>query len=117
MKTMQAVLLTGHGGYEALGHRADVPVPQPRAGEVLIRVAAAGINNTDINTRTAQYTVAPSRETYAVDCDWSDAEPAAIPCAYSTAENMLHRANVGAETVLITVDRDVLGAPVAEWRA
>lgn len=191
---MHAVLLTGHGGYEALDYRTDVPVPQPKPGEVLIRVAATAVNNTDINTRIgwyskavtegsnaggatgfasvdeadaswagvpltfpriqgadccghivavgegvpatrigervivrnllrtyvdwrpwecwtfgsecdggfAQFAVAPSRETFAVDCDWSDAELAAIPCAWSTAENMLHRANVGAETVLIT---------------
>jgi len=46
--------------------------------------------------------VAPSHETYAVHCDWTDAELASIPCAYSTAENMLHRAGVGAETVLVT---------------
>lgn len=192
--TMHAVLLTGHGGYEALEYRTDVPVPQPKVGEVLIRVAAAGVNNTDINTRTAwyskavtegsnaggakgfagaddadgswsgvpltfpriqgadacghivavgagvdparlgqrvlvrnmlrsgvdfrpyecwtfgsecdggfaQYAVAPARETYAVNCDWTDAELASIPCAYSTAENMLHRAGVGAERVLVT---------------
>lgn len=193
-KTMHAVLLTGHGGFEALAYRTDVPVPQPKAGEVLIRVGATAVNNTDINTRTAwysrsvkdgsnaggaggfssadeadgswsgtalvfpriqgadccghivaigegvdknrigqrvivrnllrtyvdyrpyecwtfgsecdggfaQYTVAPSRETFAVNCGWSDAELASIPCAYSTAENMLHRAAVGAETVLVT---------------
>lgn len=192
--TMHAVLLTGHGGYEKLDYRTDVPVPQPKAGEVLIRVAASAVNNTDINTRIgwyskavtegsnvggaggfdsaesedaswtgaalkfpriqgadacgrivavgegvdpgrigervivrnllrtyvgwkpwecwtfgsecdggfAQYTVAPSRETFAVNCDWSDAELAAIPCAWSTAENMLHRGKVGAEVVLIT---------------
>ncbi|NKX56532.1 alcohol dehydrogenase family protein [Arthrobacter mobilis] len=50
----------------------------------------------------AQFAVAPARETHAVNCDWSDAELAAIPCAYSTAENMLHRAGVGAERVLVT---------------
>lgn len=50
----------------------------------------------------AQFTVAPARETHRVECDWTDAELASIPCAFSTAENMLHRANVGAETVLIT---------------
>ncbi|MCP4978974.1 MAG: zinc-binding dehydrogenase, partial [Gammaproteobacteria bacterium] len=50
----------------------------------------------------AQYAKAPARETFRVDCDWSDAELASIPCAYSTAENMLHRAAVGAESVLIT---------------
>ena len=50
----------------------------------------------------AQYAVAPAAETYKVDCDWSDAELASIPCAYSTAENLLHRAAVGAERVLVT---------------
>ena len=53
--TMSAVLLTGNGGFECLSYRTDVPVPQPRAGEVLIRVGACGVNNTDINTRTAWY--------------------------------------------------------------
>ncbi len=53
--TMRAVLLKGHGGYDQLEYRDDVPVPPVRAGEVLIRVGAAGLNNTDINTRTAWY--------------------------------------------------------------
>ena len=192
--TMTAVLLTGHGGIDKLEYRNDVPTPNPGAGEVLIRVAAAGVNNTDINTRIgwyskavttdtetggaegfdtvddddaswsgvpltfpriqgadvcghvvavgegvdparigervivrnmlrtyvdyrpyecwtigsecdggfAQYCKAPSQETHTVTCDWSNAELAAIPCAYSTAEGMLHRAGAGAETVLIT---------------
>jgi NADPH:quinone reductase-like Zn-dependent oxidoreductase len=50
----------------------------------------------------AQYAKAPARETHRIDCDWSDAELASIPCAYSTAEGMLHRAQVGAERVLVT---------------
>lgn len=191
---MAGVLLTGHGGLDRIEYRTDLPVPRPGQGEVLINVAAAGVNNTDINTRIgwyskgvtsgtnsgafegftavtaadaawsgsplcfpriqgadvcgtivaagqdvadervgervlvrnmlrtyvdyrpfecwtlgsdcdggfAQFTVAPSRETYAVYSDWSDEELAAVPCAYSTAENMLHRAGVGAERVLIT---------------
>ncbi|MCB1835462.1 MAG: alcohol dehydrogenase family protein [Geminicoccaceae bacterium] len=191
---MHAVLLTGHGGIEKLEYRDDVPVPKPGAGEVLIRVAAAGVNNTDINTRIgwyskvikddtnsggasgfaavneedaswsgtpltfpriqgadvcgyiaavgegvdearigervivrnmlrtyvdyrpfecwtlgsecdggfAQFCVAPSGETHAVTCDWDDVELAAVPCAYSTAEGMLHRAGLGVETVLVT---------------
>jgi NADPH:quinone reductase-like Zn-dependent oxidoreductase len=52
---MKAVLLKGHGGFDQLEYREDVPVPVPNAGEVLIRVGAAGVNNTDINTRTAWY--------------------------------------------------------------
>jgi len=56
--TMCAVLLTGHGGLDKLEYREDVPVPKPGPEEVLIRVAAAGINNTDINTRTGWYSKA-----------------------------------------------------------
>lgn len=62
---MHAVLLTGHGGYDKLDLRDDVPVPQPRAGEVLIRVGAAGVNNTDINTRIGWYSKAVSAATEA----------------------------------------------------
>lgn len=193
-RTMHAVLLTGHGGIGQLDYRTDVAVPEPGPGEALIRVAAAGVNNTDINTRIgwysksvgqstgtggsggfdtvddadaswsgrplefpriqgadccghiaavgdgvdparigervlvrnmlrsyvdyrpyecwtfgsecdggfAQFAVAPARETHAVVCDWTDVELAAVPCAYSTAENMLDRVGLGAETVLIS---------------
>lgn len=52
---MTAVLLTGFGGLDRLVVRDDVPVPQPRAGEVLIAVGAAGINNTDLWTREGAY--------------------------------------------------------------
>ena len=54
-KTMHAVLLTGHGGLEKLEYKTDIPVPVPKDDEVLIKVTAAGINNTDVNTRTAWY--------------------------------------------------------------
>ncbi len=51
----------------------------------------------------AQYLVAHSAETHAVDCDRTDVELASIPCAWSTAENMLQRVGLGAgERVLIT---------------
>ena len=52
---MHGVLLTGFGGPEQLQYREDLPVPLPRAGEVLIRVAASSVNNTDINTRVGWY--------------------------------------------------------------
>lgn len=44
------MLLTGHGGFDCLEYRTDVPVPRPKAGDVLIRVAAAGVNNIDLTT-------------------------------------------------------------------
>ena len=60
---MRAVLLTGHGGYDKLNFRDDVPVPNPGPNDVLIRVAAAGVNNTDINTRIGWYSKAVAEAT------------------------------------------------------
>jgi NADPH:quinone reductase-like Zn-dependent oxidoreductase len=60
---MKGVLLKGYGGFDQLDYREDVAVPAPQAGEVLIRVAAAGINNTDINTRTGWYSKGVSEGT------------------------------------------------------
>ena len=56
-ETMRAVVLTGHGGIDKLKYRESYPTPSPGAGEVLINVAACGLNNTDINTRTAWYSL------------------------------------------------------------
>jgi NADPH:quinone reductase-like Zn-dependent oxidoreductase len=52
---MRAMMLTGNGGLDKLQWRDDAPVPVPGAGEVLIKVAAASVNNTDINTRIGWY--------------------------------------------------------------
>lgn len=192
-KTMMAVVTTGNGDYDKLDYR-KVPVPQPGPGEVLLKVLAAGVNNTEINTRLgwysasvttgtegaseaqeaevtaksdggwnkatpfpliqgtdccgrvvdtgpdadeslmgarvlvrccirhegfdspantwmasdfdgafAQYVKVPASEVFSVDCAWTDAELATIPCAYGTAENMIHRAGVAAgQHVLVT---------------
>ncbi|MDN3653840.1 alcohol dehydrogenase family protein [Thalassotalea ponticola] len=187
--SMKAVVTTGNGGYDKLQY-ADVPIPAPRANEVLIKVLAAGVNNTEINTRLgwysssvknstkdvstvpknsvvedggwndktpfpliqgtdccgqvvaygegaqspdigqrvlvrscmrvsgfesldniwmasdfdgafAQYVTVPASEVFAVRSDWTDAELATIPCSYGTAENMVHRAKVSAEDVVL----------------
>ncbi|MDQ3671652.1 MAG: alcohol dehydrogenase family protein [Actinomycetota bacterium] len=45
----------GHGGPEQLEYREDVPDPEPAEGEVVIRVGAAALNNTDIWTREGAY--------------------------------------------------------------
>jgi NADPH:quinone reductase-like Zn-dependent oxidoreductase len=62
---MKGVLLLGHGGYDQLAYREDLPRPEPRRGEVLVRIGAAGVNNTDINTRTAWYSSAVTEGTTA----------------------------------------------------
>ena len=191
--TMMAVVTTGNGGYDKLVYQ-EVPVPKLQSGEVLIQVLAAGVNNTEINTRLgwysssvegstentahteeqqatqkadggwnkatpfpfiqgtdccgriadvfdkaqsgligsrvlvrscmrvdgfdsleniwmasdfdgafAQFVKVPVSEVFVIDSTWTDAELASIPCAYGTAENMIHRANVSAKDhVLIT---------------
>jgi NADPH:quinone reductase-like Zn-dependent oxidoreductase len=51
---MKAVVTTRQGGLDVLEYR-DVPVPRPKPGEVLLQVLAAGVNNTEINTRLGWY--------------------------------------------------------------
>ncbi|HUV23623.1 MAG TPA: alcohol dehydrogenase family protein [Gammaproteobacteria bacterium] len=201
---MKAVVTTGNGDYDKLDYR-DVPIPQAGPGEVLLKVLAAGVNNTEINTRLgwysssvdsgteqfsasdrkateladggwnqatpfpfiqgtdccgevvecaedveslhigervlvracmraqgydsleniwmasdfdgafAQYVKLPASEVFAVDCNWSDIELATIPCAYGTAENMVHRAAVGAaDHVLVTGASGGVGSAVVQ---
>jgi NADPH:quinone reductase-like Zn-dependent oxidoreductase len=52
---MKGVLLTGHGGLEKLVYREDVEEPVPGPADVLVRVGAAGVNNTDVWTREGAY--------------------------------------------------------------
>lgn len=180
-KIMKGMQLTGHGGLDKLVLREDIPVPLPSARDVLVKVSAAGVNNTDLNTRLgwyskcngtssdaawtgnpmqfpriqgidvcgivvaigeqvdktllnarvliepcllesnsqtleqpwflgsecdggfAEYTVVAARHAYPINSSLSDIELASFPCSYSTAENLLTRAQVSAnEVVLIT---------------
>jgi NADPH:quinone reductase-like Zn-dependent oxidoreductase len=180
-KKMHGIVLNGHGGPEMLEWRDDLPTPEPGKGDVLVRVGAAGVNNTDINTRVgwyskgdadtddaswsgtplvfpriqgidvcgeivavgeaidtarigeriliepciletdgaslaipwflgsecdggfAQFVKVAARHAHTINSDLTDVELASFPCSYSTAENMLTRANVRKdETVLVT---------------
>jgi NADPH:quinone reductase-like Zn-dependent oxidoreductase len=65
---MSGVLLIGHGGPEMLEYRNDIPLPHSGPNDVLIRVSAAGVNNTDINTRTAWYSKGDHEDD---DASWS----------------------------------------------
>jgi NADPH:quinone reductase-like Zn-dependent oxidoreductase len=53
-RTMKAIVTTGNGGYDKLDYR-DVPMPKLNTGEALLQVLAAGVNNTEINTRLGWY--------------------------------------------------------------
>lgn len=66
---MKGIWLTGHGGPEVLEWRDDIPVPAPGPGQVLCRVLAAGVNNTDVNTRIGWYAPEVTSATDAVSED------------------------------------------------
>ena len=84
--TMKAVVTLGQGGLDRLDYR-DVPVPTAGPGEALLRVLAAGVNTTEINTRLGWYSasVTTSTESAArageervvarVDGGWSEPTP------------------------------------------
>ena len=177
---MKAVLLNGHGDYDKLEIVNNYPIPEIKENEVLVEVKAAGVNNTDINTRIgwysksensddaswggeslkfpriqgadvcgvivevgenidknrigqrvliepslqklngkqlenpwyfgsecdggfAKYTKVSSEHAFEINSDYSDIELASFPCSYSTAENLLTRANVTKDdTVLVS---------------
>jgi len=67
-KKMRGVFLTGHGGLDKLEIRDDIPMPKYRPYEVIIRVGAAAVNNTDINTRKAWYSKGDGESS---DASWS----------------------------------------------
>jgi len=66
--TMKAIVTTGNGGYDKLEYR-DVPVPTLGPGEVLLQVLAAGVNNTEINTRLGWYSSSIKTGTEALSSD------------------------------------------------
>ena len=53
---MKAVRIREPGGPEVL-EPTDVPMPEPAAGEVLVRVRCAGVNRADILQRLGRYPV------------------------------------------------------------
>lgn len=56
--TMRAIEITEPGGPEVL-RIGERPVPEPGEGEVLIKVAAAGVNRPDVMQRTGMYPPPP----------------------------------------------------------
>ncbi|HEX9474807.1 MAG TPA: alcohol dehydrogenase catalytic domain-containing protein, partial [Steroidobacteraceae bacterium] len=65
---MLAAVLRGHGDFGQIELRT-VPIPAPGSGEVLVRIAAAAVNNTDINTRIGWYSRAAAEDSGATRAD------------------------------------------------
>ena len=62
-KTMRAMVTMGHGGLDMMEMHSNWACPSPKAGEVLIKVGACGLNNTDVNTRSGWYSKAVTEAT------------------------------------------------------
>jgi NADPH:quinone reductase-like Zn-dependent oxidoreductase len=45
---LRALTISAHGGLDRIEYRTDLPRPEPRAGEVLVRVLYAAINHLDL---------------------------------------------------------------------
>jgi len=87
------IVAVGPGGDERrLGSRVIVRSCMRRKGFGSMETTWLGV---DFDGAFAEYVKVPESEAFPVECDWSDAELASIPCAYGTAENMLHRAGIG----------------------
>jgi len=178
-KLMNAVLLNGNGDYDQLEYTKEYKTPTPKENEVLVQIKAAGVNNTDINTRIAwyskndsssddaswageslkfpriqgadvcgyivavgknidssrigqrvliepslqkvngsqlespwyfgsecdggfaQYTVISNEHAHEIKSDYTHIELASFPCSYSTAENLLTRASVNENDIVL----------------
>jgi NADPH:quinone reductase-like Zn-dependent oxidoreductase len=69
----------------------------------------------DFDGAFTQFVKIDAREVFPVDCDWSDAELGSIPCAYGTAENMIHLAKVcKGENVLVAGASGGVGSAVVQ---
>ena len=82
--TMRAMVLTGHGDLNKLEFHDNWPTPVPASHEVLIKVHACGLNNTDVNTRSGWYDKSVTGETTgsayeSVDDDSSGGWDGSIP--------------------------------------
>ncbi len=58
MSTCRAVMLKGKGGLDQL-QETVLPLSEPGAGELRIKVRASGAGSTDITMRTGYYPYAP----------------------------------------------------------
>ena len=108
-KTMSGVATLGHGGPEMLQWQTDLLVPTAGPNEVVIKVAAAAVNNTDINTRIGWYSKSVTGATDAVsatndeDGGWSG-----VPLQFPVIQ--------GADCCgyIVAVGADVDGARIGE---
>ncbi|MEL6701666.1 MAG: alcohol dehydrogenase family protein, partial [Pseudomonadota bacterium] len=105
-KTMRAVVLKRHGGLDALEFETAWPVPQPAANEVLVRVRACGMNNTDVNTRAGWYSKSVTEATTGAAYDSLDSTADNTWGGAGIAFPRIQGADVCGEVVAVGADAD-----------
>ncbi|NEP10009.1 MAG: zinc-binding dehydrogenase [Symploca sp. SIO2C1] len=100
---MNAVILTGFGGPEKLVY-TQVPQPVPKKGEVLIKVGACSVNNTDINTRTGWYAAEDNFQAILQDTKENDVDSSACWTQHGTEFPRIQGADIVGEVVDIGSD-------------
>jgi len=103
---MKAVVVTRVGGPEVLQLR-DVPEPQPKAGEVLVRVEAAGVNFADTHATRGAYPGTPDTP-YITGREFAGVVEA-------TGERVMGYAQHGAAAEKIAVPRNMFWPQPAKW--
>ena len=58
---MKAIRIHQFGPSEDVLQYEDVPVPEPKAGEVLVKVEAASLNRADLSLRKGAYRISPDQ--------------------------------------------------------
>src|SRR5262244_3073642 len=58
-KSMKAIRIHKFGPTEEVLQYEDVPVPEPKVGEILIKVEAASLNRADLGLRKGTYRISP----------------------------------------------------------
>ncbi len=76
-----------------VGQRVLVRTMQdPRDADTAMSTVTFG---SEMDGAFAQFALARSAEVFAIESNLTDVELASFPCAYSTAEGLLHRSEVG----------------------
>src|SRR5512147_1152142 len=58
---MKAIRIHNFGPTEDVLQYEDVPVPEPKSGEVLVKVEAASLNRADLGLRKGAYRISPDQ--------------------------------------------------------
>ena len=99
---MKAVRFHRFGGPEVLAYEADVPVPKPDKGQVLIKVAGAGANFADTLRRIGEYPGDPPPATLGLEASGIIEEVGPDVTSVKAGDAVIARWAAGAQAEYVT---------------